>query len=293
MSRRFLVTGMAVVLVGVLATSSGAQSRAQRPEGPRSYTVELATMAESLGKKFNARVVVDPTLFVPAPPTEPASANTIEEAVQALVSGIRNAAWRKVYLTRSEASAGIPAAKLASMVRAVDMLETGGLVLENPGTRRAVSLQKNLPILPGFAEELQSLNFDPVPVYVIYSTVGGGSGGNVQDRFLDLQRQQLELMMQMDPDTLASAMAQGMQMFMSLDPQTRSQLVGHMMRSGMQMFMQMDPRARTELVGGLVRSSMEMWSNLPPEQRQRFMQDMMQMGQQIMGQMGGPPRLRP
>jgi len=282
-----------LVLAALLCEQATAQTQRGRPQGPRSYTPEFVAVTEQIAKRFDARIVVDPGLFVAAPPSDPVQAKSVDEAVTALTGGLKNAAWRKVYLTRSEAASGLPAAKLAAMVRALDALETGGLVLENPGTRRAVSFQKNLPILPGFAEELRSLNFEPVPVYVIYSTLGEGTGGSVQDRFLDLQRQQLELIMQMDPDTLSDAMAQSMQMFMSLDPQTRSQFVGNMMRAGMQMFMNLDPRIRNEMVGGLVRSGMEMWSNMPPEQRQRFMQEMMQMGQQLFGQAGGQAGARP
>lgn len=293
-SRLFLSCAVAflagAISVGALA-QDGANRRAEagtRSQAPRSYTAEMTAAAEAVGKAFEVKVVVDPALFVPAPPAEPKEAQSADAAVNALVAGLKNAAWRKVYLTQSEASAGIPAARLAAMVRAVDVLETGGLVLENPATRRAISLQKNMPILPGFAEELRSLRFNPAPVYVIYSTLGGGAGGSAEEKFLDLQRQQLELMMQMDPDALAETFAKGMQMWASLDPQTRSRMMANMMQAGTQMFMQMAPAARAELVGTMMRSSMEMWANMPAEQRQRLTQEMMQLGQQLGGQMGAP-----
>lgn len=288
MTKRIPFLTAALLCCLFAATASFAQQRQGRPQPPRSYTPELTAVVEKLAKDYQVRIVVDPAIFLPAPPAEIGQVRAVDEAIVRLTEGVKGVAWRKVYLTKSEAGSGIPAARLAAMVRAVDILETGGLVLENPGTRRATSLQKNLPVLPGFAEELRSLNFEPTPVYVIYSTAGGGSGSNIQDKFLDLQRQQMELMMQMDPDTLASAMAQGMQMLMGLDPQTRSRLIGNMMQAGMQMFMQMDPGVRMEMVGGLVRSSMEMWANMPQDQRQRFMQEMMQMGQQLGQQLGGP-----
>jgi len=288
----------AVLLAGLTcaAFGQGAESRRGQgapAQGPKSYTADFVAVADTVGKAHGIKIVVDPGLFVAAPPAEPKQAASAEAAVNSLVAPVKNCAWRKVYMMRNEASSGIPAGRLAAMVRAIDILETGGLVLENPATRRAVSLQKNMPVLPGFADELKSLRFDPAPVYVVYSTLGAGSGGSAQDKFLDLQRQQLELMMQMDADTLAGSMAQAMQMLSSLDPQTRTQLFGTMMRAGTQMFMQMDPQARTEMIGGMMRSGMEMWASMPPDQREKLTRDMMQMGQQIMGQMGGPPGGRP
>ncbi|NUQ70508.1 MAG: hypothetical protein HUU17_06760 [Chthonomonadales bacterium] len=283
----------AALCSGPIAAQNGSAGQQKRPEAPKSYRAEFGVVAESLANTYNVRLIVDPGLFIASPPTPPKEARSIEEALNMLLKGVTNSAWRRAYLGQAESSAGPNPARLAAMVRAIDSLETGGLVLENPTTRRAVSYQKNMPVLQGFHEELKSLKFDPVPIYVVYSTLGGGEGGSAQDRFLDLQRQQMELMMQMDPDTLASAMAQGMQMWMSLDPASRSRMLGTMMQAGTQMFMQMDPRTRTELVGGMMRSGMEMWANMPPDQRQRMTQEMMQMGQELANQRGGSPGGRP
>ncbi|NLH99992.1 MAG: hypothetical protein GX446_10955 [Chthonomonadales bacterium] len=296
MMRNLLSGAVAVVMMGALV--GGASAQAQRNtarKAPQSFTADFAAMAQKVGQAMNVRIVVDPTVFVATPPKEPQILDTPEATVAAMVSGLKDVAWRKVYLMQSESTSGLRPERLAAMVRALDMLETGGLVLENPATRRAISVQKNLPVLPGFGDELRQRQFDPNAVYVIYSTVGGGLGGTIEDKFLDLQRQQLELMMQMDPDALAETFAKGMQMWSSLDPQTQSRLFGNMMRAGTQMFMNMDPGVRANLIGGMMRSGMEMWANMPPDQRARITQEMMQMGQQIMGQMGGagggrPPR---
>jgi len=279
-----------------IATGASAQKPAQLPQPPKSYTTELTALAERIGKDFQVRIVVDPAVFVPVPPTDPGEIKSVDEAMVKLLGYTKTAAWRRVYLTRSEATSGIPAAKLAAMVRAIDSLQTGGLVIEDPGTRRACSLQKNLPVMPGFSDELVSLSFEPTPVYVLYSTLGGGSGGTLQDKLLDLQRQQYELLMQMDPDTLASAMSQSMQMLMALDPQTRSRIMGNMMQGSMRMLTQMDPRTRNEMVAGMIRTSMETWNSMPEQDRKQFTQEMMRMGQELgqqFGQQGGGMPGRP
>lgn len=284
-------------IVGMTAIPAFAQRTTGRDAQPKqqaqSYTAQLTALAERLGTALQTRIVVDPSIFVPTPPPEIAAKETADATVVALVSGLKDVAWRKVYLTQAEAKGGMRPERLAAMVRALDMLETGGLVLENPSTRRAMSLQKNLPVLPGFGDELRQLRFDPAAIYVIYSTLGGGMGKSVEDRFLDLQRQQLELMMQMEPEALAETFAKGMQMWSSLDPQTQSRLFGNMMQAGMSMFMRMDPAVRTNMIGGMMRSSMEMWANMPADQRAKLTQEMMQMGQQIGQQMGGGQGGRP
>ncbi len=279
-----MVTALICCTPAFAQRSQGARSQ-NRP-APQSYTAELAAIAEKIGAALQVRIVVDPSVFVPSPPKEPAALTNPDAAVAALVSGLKDTSWRKVYMLQAEAAASQRPERLAAMVRALDTLETGGLVLENPATRRAMSLQKNLPVLPGFSDELRQRQFDPNGVYVIYSTVGGGLGASLEDRFLDLQRQQLELMMQMDPDALAETFAKGMQMWSSLDPQTQSRLMGNMMRAGTQMFMRMDPNTRANLMGGMMRSGMEMWANMPPDERAKLTQEMMQMGQQAMGGMG-------
>jgi hypothetical protein len=284
-SRRLAVAAAIVTLGGGFAAAAGAQrsqaSGAQARKQAKSYTAELAAQAEKLAAAHDVRIAVDPSIFVPTPPKEIAPKDSADATVAALCAGLKDVAWRKVYLLQSEARGQMRPERLAAIVRALDLIETGGLVLENPATRRAMSLQKNLPVLPGFGDELRQRQFDPGGIYVIYSTIGGGFGQSVEDRFLDLQRQQLELMMQLDPDALAETFAKGMQMWSSLDPQTQSRLFGNMMQAGMQMFMKMDPAVRTNLIGGMMRSSMEMWANMPPDQRAKLTQEMMQMGQQL------------
>jgi len=69
---------------------------------------------------------------------------------------------------------------------------------------------------------------------------------------MDMQRQSMEMMLQMSPEELEQAMSQGLQMFMNMDPQTRTRLMGMQMRAGMQMFMRMSPEQRNELMQGVM-----------------------------------------
>jgi hypothetical protein len=242
---------------------------ARRP-APKNYIGELRDLAESMGKQYQTRIVVDPAIFVTSKPVAPDANLAIEKAMDALAGQVKNTAWRRVYLKQG-AGAALPAlVKLADAVRSLDRVEQSGIVLENPATRRATTYVKDYAVSPSFKEELTNGQFSADPVYVLYSTgLAAGAGGTTpQERMQNLQREQMELMMQMDPDQVAQAMQQGMQMFMSLDPQTRSQFMGNMMRAGMQMFM-----------------------NMPAEQRQELMQSIFQTFQQggVFGGPGGPP----
>jgi len=234
----------------------------QRPLPPRNYWKEFKGYADDVATKFQAKVVVDPTLFVSAKPG-PATGDTVEAALNSLVAQVKNCAWRRVYLK----SGSTPSPdRLAAAVRALETIEESGLVLENPASKRATSFLKGFPVSPSFTEDLAAQQFATTPVYVIFSTAPGvDASKSLEDRYMDLQRQQLEMLMQMSPDQLQAAMTRGMQMWQNLDPATRTQMMGQMMRAGMQMFM-----------------------NMPPEQRQQLMQEVFQSMQGTFGP-GGPP----
>ena len=237
----------------------------------RNYNTELKSVAEGLGKRLNVTIVVDPFLAVASKPIEPNAAR-IEEALDALVAGMKGATWRKAYRQQAEANAVPSADKLCAAVRALDVLEQTGLVVENNRTRRATLYSKDFPVPANFADELQGQRFTTTPLYVIYATSTGASAGGATtaDRFFDLQKQQMALMMEMSPEQMAQAMSQSMQMFMNMDPGTRSQFMGNMMRAGIQM-----------------------WSSLPADQRQQMVGQLMHNAQQAMGQAGQGGGRRP
>jgi hypothetical protein len=235
----------------------------QRRPAPKNYNAELKLIAENVAQRLNIRIVVDPALFVAAAPKAPAEAQTPEQAMAALVATLKEASWRRVYLTQAQASAVPAAAKLAASVRALDQLEQSGIVLENPQTKKATTYVKNYNVSPTFNEDLTAGQFSPTPIYVIYSTNPFASAMSPQDRMMDLQKQQMEMMMNMSPEEVGEAMSRGMQLWQN--PATRQQMMGTMMKAGMQMF-----------------------QNMSPEQRNEMMQQSMQIFQQSFGGQGGP-----
>ncbi|MCC6730313.1 MAG: hypothetical protein IT208_13330 [Chthonomonadales bacterium] len=239
----------------------------QRRVAPRNYLPQLQPIVQAIAEHFRARIIVDPAIIVPAAPREPAAAQSVEAALDSLVGGLKNVAWRRVYLTRAEAAAVPAADRLAAAVRSLGMIEQAGLIVVNPATQRATSFLKSFAVPANFDQVLDAQQFALAPVYVLYSTAAdavGAGGASIQDQLMSLQRQQMDLMMRLDPEQMTQAMSQGMQMYMNMDPQTRSQFFGNMMRAGMQM-----------------------WMNMPADQRNQMMQEMMQNAQGMFG--GGGP----
>lgn len=222
----------------------------------RNFNAELKTLGDQIGTAFHVKVLVDPAIFVAAQPATPANSQTVEAAMTAVSTAVKNTAWRRVYLLKTDAAAIQAPAKIAAAMRALDLISHTGLVVEDTATRRATWLGKNINVGPELSQNLTEQQYSSEPLYVIYSTSADTGTGTPQERMLDLQRQQMDLMMRMDPDQMSSAMAAGMQMYMNLDPATRSQFMGNMIRSGIQM-----------------------WGNMPADQRQQMMGE-------IMGQIG-------
>lgn len=261
--------GLLALSLPVLAqTYPNRGAQAPRRTAPRTFLNELRALADKLAARYQVKIVVDPAIIATSKPSAPSENLEVEAALTSLAGQYRNVAWRRVYLNRAQAGVAPSAERLADAVRALDRIEQTGLVVENHANKRAATFVRfNVPA--NFADELAQQQFSTEPIYILYNPAANtsiGAGRSVQERFADLQRQQMEMMMQMSPDEAAQAMAQGMQMWMNLDPQTRAQFMGTMMRAGMQM-----------------------WQNMPPQMRQQMMGDIMQFGQQFLGQQGGPP----
>jgi hypothetical protein len=282
-----LIAGGAAALSLLLATSAaeaqvgqlqGNQANRQgvrltpRQQQKKNFLPELRAVTEGLAKAAEVKIVVDPALFVPTAPKSPSTDLALDRALDLITSSIKGSSWRRVYLQTGATTTLPPADKLAASVRALEQLEHGGLVLENPATKKATTYLKNYSISQSFTEELQAGQFSPSPIYVVYATTASADAKSMEDRFADLQRQQMELMMQMSPEEMSAAMEHGMNQFMNMDPAVRQQMMGNMMQAGMRMFM-----------------------NMPPDQRNQMFQNMGQMFQGFGGAPGGggQPQRRP
>lgn len=203
---------------------------------PRSFLPEVRQIASEIAKRFNARVVVDPSLVPQAQPRNPAEAETIEAALDLLCRQVRAAAWRRVYLNQVQFNTLPAAEKLAETVRMMTRIEQTGVVVENPATRRASAFLRDYAVSPTFKDELAAQQFSTVPVYVIYRTTDQTAQEAAAESYADLQRKQFEMLSQMDPQTRAQALQQSIQAMMSADPQTRQQFLQFLQQARMMLF---------------------------------------------------------
>jgi hypothetical protein len=148
----------------------------------------------------------------------------------------------------------VPSAeRLVDSVRALDKVEQSGIVLENPATHKATTYLKDWSVTPTFKDDLASGQFNGTPIYVLYSLKANG-GKSAAEELADMQKRSMDLMMSMDPDQMAAAMDQGVQMFMNMDPEMRGRFLGMQMQAGMKMFQNMNPDQRNQLMGQIMQS---------------------------------------
>jgi hypothetical protein len=228
------------------------QAAARRP-APRNYLPELKAIVDGVATQYGIKIVVEPTLFIAAPPTAPDKALAIDKAMDALVLSAKDLGWRRVYLSTAQGMVVPPAEKLVESVRALDKIEQLGVVLENPATHKATTYLKDWNVTQSFKDDLTSGQFSPTPIYVLYSLKPNG-GKLPMDELADMQRRSMEMMMSMDPDQMAQAMDQGVQMFMNMDPDMRNRFMGMQMQAGMKMFQNMSPEQRNQLMQSVMQS---------------------------------------
>ena len=258
MTTRWIGGGAALLAVG-LSFSHPVPARAQgnplnrpggltRRPGPTNFLPNLKEIAEQLAKRYNTRIVVDPAIFVTIKPTTPDASLTVEKAMDALATSAKQVAWRRVYPTQSQAGVAPTPDKLAAAVRALDLVQQTGLVLENPNTKQATSYLKNWPVAANFKEDLAQNQFSQEPIYVLYSTNPLADSRPPSEQLADMQRRSMEMMMNMDPDQMAEAANQGVQMFLSMDPDMRSRFMAVQMQAGMKMMQSMTPDQRQQMM---------------------------------------------
>lgn len=252
------------LLLSTLAVAGIAQQTANASGAPavRSHHNEFVNIVKSIAGFFKAKVLVEPAIFAANPPKEPAGADNIDAALTALVKDQKDVAYRTVYLKKADPTKQVSVEKIAASLRALDLLDQSEMVVANSGKSKALSVKKEETIDPATIKDVD-------PVYVIYYSPPDinaiGAGKAMQDRYMDLQRQSLQMMLQMDQSQMSDMMMQGMKLWMNLDPSTRSQFMVSMIKGGMQMMnsFTQDQKAEFGRTMGQVIQQMQAEGSLP------------------------------
>jgi hypothetical protein len=217
------------------------------------HLTELQRIADSLGKRYHATVLVDPAIVLRTAPTAPDKSLTVEKAMEAVTTSVKEVVWRRVYLLPSQTSfASIPA-KMAALARALEHSEPRSLVITHPKGPFTAEIRTAAP---------NNTGANAIPVYLFYSATAAADGRTIDEVFADLQKQQWEMMSHMTTDQMTNPMLQAMQMWGNLDKDTLERLATPLMQAGFQV-----------------------WDKTPPQQRQQ----MMEQGMQVLMTVGGGP----
>lgn len=217
------------------------------------HLAELQRIADTLGKRYQATVLVDPAILIHTVPTGPEKNLAVERAMEAVAASVKEVAWRRVYLLPSQTSFASTPAKMAAMARSLEQSEPRSLVIANSKGPFTAEIR---------TAAVGDAGANDKPVYLFYSATATADGRTIDEVFADLQKQQWEMMSHMTTDQMTNPMLQGMQMWGNLDKDTLERLATPLMQAGFQMY-----------------------DKTPPPQRQQ----MMEQGMQVLMTVGGGP----
>jgi len=242
-------------LVG-LATSlalSGAQVSSGRTQRGTTQQddgrVPLAQAVQELAQKFKVQIVVDPELTARV---KPATADTLERALDELVAQAAPVVWRKVYTNKLLGVEPKPE-QILSAVRALMNIELGGVIMVNPRAATLSSFVANYPTPPDLESSLEQMQppFNAKPVYVVFNPRAPQQlqlRGTRLEQFSQLQRQMLELLSRMTPEERSQAIQAGFQMWMNADPAIRNQMIFEGMRLSFEYWNTLSPEQQREMI---------------------------------------------
>jgi len=256
-----------VGLAAIVALGS-AQTRTQRgAQQQDDGRVPIAQVAQELGQKFKAQIVVDPALTLRVKPSE---AETLERALDEITAQARDVVWRKVYTNKVLGAEPNPD-QILNAVRALLNIELGGVMVVNPRTATLNSFVANYRAPDNLEESLEQMQppFSAKPVYVILNPkpqAATALRGSKMEQFAQAQQQLMDLLAKMSPEERSQALQSAMSMWMNADPNLRNQMIFEGMRL-----------------------SFEYWQTLSPEQQR----EMMELGRKFFEQYygGGMPEM--
>jgi hypothetical protein len=199
---------------------------APRPPVVPNHLSELREAARTLSRRYGAPFLVDPEIYLTSHPRLPEPELAADGAGAALSGSVHGVAFRALYLPKSvrDDLEHFDVARLAAGVRELTTAPPVTSLFED-GAGPPLLLRGDLRKPQEIDAELERSGFSRQLVYLFYSTTPSGRGATYVERLADLQRQQMRLLLKMNPDQLSGLMEQQLQTYQAADPQTRNSIL--------------------------------------------------------------------
>jgi hypothetical protein len=207
------------LMEGAMTLMQRAAASPRRPTPPagsgRNHLIELRGVVKALEKRYGARMLVEPDLFVETAPRMPDARLTVHCALDELTGAYGGLAWRRV---RPAPALRERPDRLAPAVRALEQVELPELTLEDPsaGTFRSFTREERQPGADTEADDL----------YLVYAADGTGRARAPESALLALHRRQTELIVGMEPAALVERMRGRIDALAGAGPADRSRIMG-------------------------------------------------------------------
>lgn len=241
-----ILCGFAVAIV-LGQTSSDSKRDTNAPSDER---VPIAQAVEEVAKKFSVRIVVDPLLTARV---KPASAESLERALDELTAQASGVVWRKVF-TNKVLGQEIRDEQIISATRALLTIDLGGVMVVDPRTNLLNSFVANYPASPGFEQTLEQMQppFSAKPIYVVLNPrpafATQSLKGTRAEQYQQLQQQMMDLLAKMSPEERRQAIQQGFYAWMNADPELRNQMMFEGMRMSFEFWQTLTPDQQREMI---------------------------------------------
>jgi hypothetical protein len=196
----------------------GAAPAARPPAAPPNRLGQWKAAAAAAARSCDAEVLVEPGLYLDPPGPAPAGEPPIEKMLDALAAGSPEVTWRRLYLTPARARPLPGAERLAAEVRTLELPDCASLAASRQETDLYLHGRLDSPAVR------KAGKFSDQPVYLLYRAVQA-AGSTPEERFADLQRRQLDLLLRLNPDQLERSMEQVVQTYNTTAPASRGRLI--------------------------------------------------------------------
>lgn len=193
---------------------------------PRDFMHALQDIVDTLAKRYRVRILIDPDLTVPAPPTHPSREIPPAQALDVLTESVPGVSWRSVYQRPPSAdSVALSARSLASVARKLEKAPWIFLHFEIPESDRSAMLQTDFPPT-ALQAKLTAYALAPRPTYILYAVQGEAKSFlPVEQRLARMQMGQMQDLLNLNSSQMSQAVTDALAEYSAATADSQSQIM--------------------------------------------------------------------